>query len=93
MKVALAAGTDLDSLPFRVRLSLRVAEEDGVSSADPIPLATTAGSRLEELEDGFWRGTVTADEPVRIDFESDPYDSSWTVQFVPEVLPVEEKSA
>lgn len=93
VEIALQADSDESELPFRVRISLKVAEEDSVSSADPIPLTITPNCRLEALENGFWRGTVTADEPVRIEFESDPYDPSWTLQFVPEVLPGEEEFA
>jgi hypothetical protein len=73
-----------------VRLTLKVAEEDGVSGSDPIPLALSPQSPLEPIDDDFWIGVVTPDHPVRIDFESEAYDPSWTVQLVPEVLPVEE---
>lgn len=78
------------NLPFRIRIVLRVAEEDGMSAADPIPLTLEPDCQLEPLGDHLWRGVVTTAKSARIAFRSAPYDPTWTVQLVPEVLPVEE---
>lgn len=74
---------------FRVRLELQVAEEEGVSAKDPIPLEVSSETQLELQSNGYWLGHVAGDELVRIDFVSAPYDPEWTVRFLPEVLPVE----
>jgi hypothetical protein len=92
IEIALTADSEGSEVPFRVRLSLKVAEEDGVSSTDPVPLSITPQCALEALGEDFWLGSVSADAPAHISFESAPYDPSWTVQFVPEVLPVEEET-
>ena len=90
VEIGFTGAKDAPGLPFRVRLTLKVAEEDGVSGSDPIPLTLSPETGLKEDDGGFWKGFVAPDHPVRIDFESEAYDPSWTVQLVPEVLPVEE---
>lgn len=91
VEIALPADSEEPDMPFRVRLSLKVAEEDGVSSVDPIPLTLKSNGPLEALDEDFWLAIVSADTPALIEFESAPYDPNWTVQLLPEVLPVEEK--
>lgn len=88
--ISLPEGSAVAELPFRVRILLKVAEEDGVSAADPIPLELEPNCRLEPLGEDLWLGVVTPAGPARIGFRSQVYDPSWTVQLVPEVLPVEE---
>ena len=75
---------------FRLRLALNVAEEDGVSSSDPVELEWSSVSELKDLQDGFLLGRVEKGQPVHISYLSAPYDAGWTVRFLPEVLPVEE---
>lgn len=74
---------------FRVRLELQVAEEEGVSAKDPIPVEVRSEAPIERQIDGYWLGQVERDEVVRIEFTSAPYDPEWTIRFLPEVLPVE----
>lgn len=93
VEIGFAGDPAAPDMPFRVRLTLKVAEEDGVSGSDPIPLSLTPQSPLKPIGDDFWVGVVTPDRPACIDFESAPYDPSWTVQLVPEVLPVEESTS
>jgi hypothetical protein len=88
--ISLPEDSRVADLPFRVRILLKVAEEDGMSAADPIPLELEPDCPLEPLGDDLWLGVVTHAGPARIAFRSEPYDPTWTVQLVPEVLPVEE---
>ena len=74
---------------FRVRLELQVAEEDGVSAKDPIPLEIQSSHSLETTGDGFLLGKVGAEEVVELNYQSAPYDPDWTVRLMPEVLPVD----
>ncbi len=91
--ISLPEGSPVAELPFRVRILLKVAEEDGVSAADPIPLELEPDCPLEPLGEDLWLGVVTPAGPARIGFRSQAYDPSWTVQLVPEVLPVEEAAS
>ena len=88
VEIALRPDSEEAEIPFRVRLSLMVVEEDSVSSTDQIPLTISPQCPLDQIDDGFWAGVVKASSPARIKFKSAPYDPGWTVQFVPEVLPV-----
>lgn len=89
---AVEAGTE--SVPFRLRVLLKVKEEEGVTAADPVPLHIHPNDDnlqrvVEETTRGpdkiYWIGEVTRGSTVRLHFTSSPYDSSWTVQLAPEV--------
>lgn len=90
VEISLPEDSAFDDLAFRVRIILKVAEEEGMSGADPIPLTLDPDCNLEPIGDDLWQGLVTREVPARIAFRSDTYDPSWTVQLVPEVMPVEE---
>ena len=82
------------SVPIRLHLTLKVGEEDGVSSVDPIQfdLEVERGEiKLDEQagdkpsEKPTWVGSVRKGEPIRVKFKSKPYDPSWTIKMVPVV--------
>ncbi len=90
VEVELKPDREETEVPFKIRLSLKVVEEDSVLSTDQIQLTLTPLCPLDQLNDGFWAGVVTPDSTARIKFTSEPYDPGWTVEFMPEVHPVEE---
>lgn len=85
-----AAQKGVSSIPIKFDLSLKVGEEDGVSSSDPVPyqLEIEQGDLklIEKPEDRLiWLGSVAEDSPIKVRYTSAPYDSSWTVKMVPVV--------
>lgn len=76
---------------FRLRLTLQVAEEDGVSSTDPVELVWTSDTPLEDLQDGFLLGKAEQGQTILVEYVSAPYDAGWTLRFLPEVLPIKEE--
>lgn len=84
-----AIDENMRSLPIDFHMTLKVAEEDGVSSTDPIPfdIKSIKGDleRVTASDDkvGVWRGCIHEGKPVIIEFESSPYDPSWTIQMEP----------
>lgn len=90
IEIRLKPDGELTVLPFRVSLTLKVIEEETVTSKDPIPLTLNSEHELVELEDGYWHGVIEKGRPVKIHFQSELYDPNWTVRLVPEVLSVQE---
>ncbi|HER34402.1 MAG: hypothetical protein JXJ30_00830 [Halothiobacillaceae bacterium] len=79
------------SVPFRIGLTLQVAEEDSVSQNDPIPLTLTPDLNFKEIDDDLWAATVDDQTVAQLEYVSEIYDPDWTVQLMPEVLPFTEE--
>lgn len=87
------------SVPIKLELALKVAEEDGVSSTDPIPFEMEViRGDVEPAHDSsgncHWVGSVAEGEDLKVEFRSSAYDPEWTIKMVPIVTEAttEEKS-
>lgn len=89
------------SVPIRFNLTLKVGEEDGVSSADPIQfdlevergdIKLDAQASDKPGEKPAWVGNVKKGEPIRVKFKSEPYDPRWTIKMVPVVTDAESEA-
>lgn len=89
LEIALKSDASETDLAVRIELSCLVREEDGVSSTDPVPISVDHGPDVESHGE-YWVGVLTPQKPIVVSIESEPYDPSWTVRFVPEVKPVQE---
>lgn len=86
-----ALESDMARIPIELRLSLKVKEDDGVSSKDPVPFAMEMLEGKMELvkeESGqqVWRGILERGASIKAHFMSEPYSRTWTIQMVPEVV-------
>lgn len=93
-----ALENETSSIPIELRLSLKVKEDDGVSSKDPVPFEMEIlKGEMELLKDDsgqqIWRGILTRDAPIQAKFTSAPYSRTWTIKMVPEVEGYEDEDA
>ena len=75
-----------EAMLVRVRARC-VAVEDG-QAGDPIPMSVVCSTGAEADEHGWMEVELVPDAALRFDCETEPYDNTWSVRFIPEVQPV-----
>ena len=75
-----------ESIAVRVRARC-VAVEDG-QAGDPIPMSVSCSSGAKSDEHGWMEVELVPDAVLRFECETEPYDNTWSVRFIPEVQPV-----
>lgn len=93
-----ALESDLAQIPIEFRLSLKVKEDEGVSSKDPVPFDMEfLKGDMDLIEDNsgqqVWRGILLRGESIKAHFISSPYSRTWTIKMVPEVEEYEASDA
>lgn len=79
------------SLPVVVSMQLSSVDEGG-HHIDPIALiAVFKGAEAIPSDNDQWRLTLSPGEKIEVSVESVPYESDWTVEFVPSVRPLIEE--
>lgn len=75
-----------ESMQVRVRARC-LAVEDG-QAGDQIPMSVSCSSDTEADEHGWMEVELMADDTVRFECETEPYDNTWSIRFIPEVQPI-----
>lgn len=75
-----------ESMQVRVRARC-LAVEDG-QAGDQIPMSVTCSSGTEADEHGWMEVELMPDDAVRFECETEPYDNTWSIRFIPEVQPI-----
>lgn len=77
-----------DPLGLMVRATCPIIEDGQAGDHLPMSIHTSLGTQSQG--DGWHEIEVGCGEIVRFQCETDPYESTWTVRFVPEVQPAAE---
>jgi hypothetical protein len=76
-----------EPLRLKVRASCPILEDGQVG--DRLPMVVHSSLGLQTPSDQWHEIELNAGDVVRFHCETEPYDSAWTVRFVPEVQPAE----
>lgn len=74
-----------DPMRLMVRATCPIIEDGQAGDRLPLTIHTSAGTQAQN--DGWHEIDLGAGDLVRFQCETEPYDSAWTVRFVPEVQP------
>lgn len=86
--VRLKADEDVDQLEARLRVTCPVVEDNELGESLAVSVVTTEKIKEDPESQGWKRITIRRDRASKFMCETESYDPSWTVQFIPEVEPV-----
>ncbi len=81
------ADYDGEPLRLKVRASCPIIEDGHVG--DRLPMVVHSSLGVQTTSDEWHEIEVGASDVVRFHCETEPYDSAWTVRFIPEVQPAD----